>query len=174
MFVRIVLFQKGKVVDYFTFINGITTSTWNSFILPLTYSSADSATLYFAAFYPNGPTTGPKGNSVLYIDNLNFDNLITSVLLSSSELPSKFNLAQNYPNPFNPSTTISFSLPSKSFVSLKIFDVVGREVKTLVSQELSAGNYKQQWNANGMPSGVYFYRLQSGSFTETKKLILLK
>jgi hypothetical protein len=93
---------------------------------------------------------------------------------TGNQIPLKYNLSQNYPNPFNPSTTISFSLPSKSFVSLKIFDVVGREVATLVSQELSAGNYKQQWNANGMPSGVYFYRLQSGSFTETKKLILLK
>ncbi|MGD0339701.1 MAG: T9SS type A sorting domain-containing protein [Bacteroidota bacterium] len=174
MFIRIVLFKNRIMVDYFTFITGITTSTWTSFILPLTYSSADSATLCLSAFWGNRPTDGPNGNSVLYVDNLSFDNLITSVPLSSSELPSKFNLAQNYPNPFNPSTTISFNLPSKSFVSLKVFDALGREVATIVSEELSAGSYTRQWNAAGIPSGIYFYRLQAGNYTETKKLVLLR
>ncbi|MEW6655066.1 MAG: T9SS type A sorting domain-containing protein, partial [Bacteroidota bacterium] len=88
--------------------------------------------------------------------------------------PTHFNLEQNYPNPFNPATTISFSLPSKTFVSLKVFDALGREVSILVSEELPAGTYSSQWNASGLPSGVYFYRLQAGSFVDTKKLILLK
>jgi hypothetical protein len=74
----------------------------------------------------------------------------------------------------NPSTTISFSLPSQSFVSLKIYDVLGREVATIVSEELPAGTYSRQWNAGKMSSGVYFYRLQAGSFTQTKRLVLLK
>ncbi|MDZ7406155.1 MAG: T9SS type A sorting domain-containing protein, partial [candidate division KSB1 bacterium] len=86
----------------------------------------------------------------------------------------QFHLEQNYPNPFNPTTTISFSLPLGSFVSLKVFDALGREVSTLVSEELAAGTYVRQWEAAGLPSGVYFYRLQAGSFTETKKLILLR
>jgi hypothetical protein len=97
---------------------------------------------------------------------------------------------QNYPNPFNPSTTIGFQIPPspfsekgerRGFVSLKIYDLIGREVATLVSEPLSAGRYTRQWNAANMPSGVYFYRLQvypdavgAGSYTETKKLILLK
>ena len=89
-------------------------------------------------------------------------------------LPTKFSLKQNYPNPFNPTTTISFSLPSKSFASLKVFDLIGREVATIVSEEMSAGNYTKQWNAAALTSGIYFYRLQSGTFTETKKLVLLK
>ncbi len=87
---------------------------------------------------------------------------------------SAFSLFQNYPNPFNPSTTISFVLPSKSFVSLKVFDALGREISVLVSEELSPGTYKQQWNPVGLASGVYFYRLQAGTFTETKKLLLLR
>jgi hypothetical protein len=86
----------------------------------------------------------------------------------------EFGLAQNYPNPFNPSTTISFTIPLRSRVTLKIFDVIGREVATLVSDELTAGNYQRQWNASGFPSGVYFYRLQAGTYTDTKRLILLK
>jgi hypothetical protein len=91
-----------------------------------------------------------------------------------NEFPNDFNLSQNYPNPFNPTTTISFSLPSKSYVSLKVFDALGREVSVLVSEEMTAGPYSKQWNANSLPSGVYFYRLQAGSFSETKKLILLR
>ena len=95
--------------------------------------------------------------------------------------PAKFALLQNYPNPFNPSTAISFSLPSKSYVQLKVFDMMGREVATLVNEELAAGNHSRQWNASNISSGVYFYRLsvrtpsgQSGSFVETKKLVLLR
>ena len=100
--------------------------------------------------------------------------VFTSVPAGKSGIPQTFSLAQNYPNPFNPSTTISFSLPSQSFVSLKVFDIVGREVATIVSEEMPAGAYTRQWNAAKMSSGIYFYRLQAGSYTQTKKLVLLK
>ena len=82
-------------------------------------------------------------------------------------------LKQNYPNPFNTSTDISFSIPFKSFVSLKIYDRLGREVATIFSEEIAAGHYTREWNAANISSGIYFYRLQAGSFTKTKKLILL-
>ena len=85
-----------------------------------------------------------------------------------------YELTQNYPNPFNPATTISFSVPAQSFVSLKIFDALGREISTLVSEQLFAGTYSRQWDAAGLPSGVYFYRLRAGLFIETKKLVLLR
>jgi len=100
--------------------------------------------------------------------------MITAVKDSKSKIPTTFSLSQNYPNPFNPATTISFALPSRSLVSLKVFDILGREVSTIVSGELQAGSYTRQWNASNMASGVYFYRLQAGSFSETKKLLLLK
>jgi hypothetical protein len=92
----------------------------------------------------------------------------------SAGSPTVFSLEQNFPNPFNPSTTISFSLLSKSFVSLKIFDLIGREVATIISEEMLAGNYTRQWNAANMSSGVYFYRLQAGTYIATKKLVLLR
>jgi len=92
----------------------------------------------------------------------------------TGELPKIYSLSQNYPNPFNPATTIYFSIPLNSFVSLKIYDDLGREVSILVSENLSAGIYARRWNAKNLPSGIYFYRLQAGSFSETKKLILLK
>jgi len=89
-------------------------------------------------------------------------------------LPTKFALAQNYPNPFNPSTTIEFALPKSVHATLKIFDLLGREVATLVDEELPAGNYKREWHAQDMASGVYLYRLQAGEFVGTKKLLLLR
>jgi photosystem II stability/assembly factor-like uncharacterized protein len=87
--------------------------------------------------------------------------------------PLKITLKQNYPNPFYTSTNISFNIPTQSFVSLKIYDRLGREVATIFSEEIPAGHYTHEWNATDVPSGIYFYRLEAGSFAETKKLILL-
>jgi ligand-binding sensor domain-containing protein len=99
---------------------------------------------------------------------------ITSISSNEKEMPLGFALSQNYPNPFNSTTNISFSLPLKSFISLKIYDITGRDVSTLVSEELSAGNYSRIWNGTNSSSGVYIYQVRVGAFTETKKLILLK
>jgi hypothetical protein len=85
-----------------------------------------------------------------------------------------FSLSQNYPNPFNPTTTFSFTLPSASFATLKIYNVLGEEVSTVMAEQLSAGNYSRTWNASGFASGIYYYRLQAGSYVQTKKLELIK
>jgi endoglucanase len=109
------------------------------------------------------------------VDTNDINNTGTGVgMLDLYSNPAKYSLIQNYPNPFNPSTTISFSLPSKSIVSLKVFDLTGKEIAIIVSQELSAGTYSRQWNAANMSSGIYFYQLQAGTYTETKKLVLLR
>ena len=89
-------------------------------------------------------------------------------------VPSSIELMQNYPNPFNPTTTICFSLSKRTFVTLKVFDVLGKEVATIISEVMPAGIYSRQWNAANIPGGVYFYRLQTDLFTQTKKLILLR
>ena len=88
--------------------------------------------------------------------------------------PEGFELSQNYPNPFNPSTMISFNLPQKAFVTIKVYDVLGNEVATLVNEEKSAGSYEVEFNANGLASGMYLYTLQTESYIETKKMILMK
>ena len=92
----------------------------------------------------------------------------------STEIPMGFSLNQNYPNPFNPSTKISFQLPVVSFSSLKIFDITGKEVATLVNKTLKPGTYEATFNGASLTSGVYFYRLTTDGFSETKKLILMK
>jgi hypothetical protein len=99
---------------------------------------------------------------------------ISTTSVAMQNVPAGFKLFNNYPNPFNPSTTISFSLPSRSFVTLKVYDVIGRDVATIVSEDLKEGIHTRQWNAQGLSSGVYYYRIQAGYFTETKKLMVLK
>jgi hypothetical protein len=99
----------------------------------------------------------------------------TSVNIEEEQnIPIVFKLTQNYPNPFNPSTTIKYSIPELSRVTLKVFNVLGEEVTTLVNEEEIAGNYSIEFNASSLPSGVYFYRLQAGDFTSVRKMILLK
>ncbi len=92
----------------------------------------------------------------------------------SNELPDKFLLSQNFPNPFNPTTNIKFQLPNASFVKVTVFDMLGREVETLVNEQLNAGTYKVDWDAAKYSSGVYFYKLEAGNFIETKKMLMIK
>jgi hypothetical protein len=88
--------------------------------------------------------------------------------------PTEFNLFQNYPNPFNPATIIEYSLPQKKMVTLKVFDVLGYEIATLVNEEKSAGNYTVKFDGSKLSSGIYFYQLKAENYISTKKLILLK
>lgn len=128
------------------------------------------------------------------LDGSNVEDIITSGLNSPgyinilpaptavdedvTTIPNKYVLKQNFPNPFNPSTTIKFSIPSQSFTTLKVYDILGNEIVELVNEQLSAGNYKFNFAAEsasgGLPSGIYFYRITSGSFTAVKKMTLLK
>lgn len=89
-------------------------------------------------------------------------------------LISEFRLNQNYPNPFNPTTTISYTIPMMSNVSLKVFNILGKEVATLVNETKNAGNYSINFNASGLSSGVYFYQLTTDNITSTKKFTLMK
>ena len=99
---------------------------------------------------------------------------LVSVKLNMGETPTRFSLSQNYPNPFNPTTTISFSLPTRSFASLKVFDIVGREVSTIVLGELQAGNYTRQWNASTFASGVVLLPTAGGKFCTDEEVAALK
>jgi hypothetical protein len=89
-------------------------------------------------------------------------------------LPQQSSLSQNYPNPFNLTTTIEYDLPRAAFVTLDLFDLLGRKIETLVNSEQEAGHYTATWNGQDKPSGMYLYRLQAGDYTETMKMLLLK
>ena len=108
--------------------------------------------------------------------------IISDVKSAGNGLPNGYELKQNYPNPFNPSTTISFTIPKQEVVALKVYDILGRLVTTLVNEEKSAGTYKVEFTTNHRPpttnlqlsSGVYFYQLKAGILMQTKKMMLLK
>jgi photosystem II stability/assembly factor-like uncharacterized protein len=107
-------------------------------------------------------------------DYLRYKYDIVSSVKQSPEIAQNFRLEQNYPNPFNPSTKIGFKVQGSGFTSLKVYDILGREVRTLVSEYLQPGSYEVTFDAAGLASGVYFYRLQAGEFTQTKRLLLLR
>ncbi|MCY7363592.1 MAG: T9SS type A sorting domain-containing protein [Ignavibacteria bacterium] len=92
----------------------------------------------------------------------------------TTSLPTEFSLSQNYPNPFNPSTVINYELPSSNFVTLKIYDLVGKEVATLMNEKLDAGRYSAKFNGSNLSSGMYFYKISAGNFTFVKKMVLIK
>jgi hypothetical protein len=96
------------------------------------------------------------------------------VSVENENVPVTFNLSQNYPNPFNPTTSLQYAIGSRQFVTLKVYDLLGREIATLVNEEKPAGEYEVEFNGYTLPSGIYFYQLKAGSFSETKKMILLK
>jgi hypothetical protein len=101
-------------------------------------------------------------------------DFITTIEQISNDLPKEFRLGQNYPNPFNPSTTIEFALPRSAFVTLKVYNLLGEEVATLISENRLAGFHKLNWDARSLASGVYLYRLEAGMFIQSKKLILMR
>jgi photosystem II stability/assembly factor-like uncharacterized protein len=105
---------------------------------------------------------------------LHRNSIPTGVQQSSGSVIKEFTLLQNYPNPFNPSTTINYRIPRSGFVTLKVYDILGKEVATLVNEEKPAGSYEIEFSADKLPSGVYYYQLKTGSFIKTKKMVLLK
>ncbi len=119
----------------------------------------------FAIVYPNCLLKTTDGGITKIENNDTAFNTIKNV---------DYLLSQNYPNPFNPSTNINFTLPNQAFVTLKIYDILGKEVTILINEELNAGNYTKTWDAKNLSSGVYFYKLTAGKFTETKKMVLVR
>ena len=123
-----------------------------------------------------------SGNGILLRSGFgSLASSLTSVKSSNDKIPLTYTLFQNYPNPFNPSTIISFAIPEASHVVVKVFDVVGREVSTLVNEDLVAGNYRSTFIADHLSSGVYFYRIVAARksdkgrpFVDTKKFVLIK
>ncbi len=147
-----------------------------------TYSAIDTAASNAAAFTDSTVVVGQNYyyrvkayNSLVQSAYSNeFSITVTNVASDQKNIPDKFYLYQNYPNPFNPSTVIRYDIPSAAFVTLKIYNVIGKELATLVSEEKQPGEYSVSFNADRLSSGIYFYRILAGNFMETRKFILLK
>lgn len=123
-------------------------------------------------------TTGTMvgGTARTWYDGISIAKVNTTIVnvAEHEEIAGEFSLHQNFPNPFNPATTITYSLPKATHVSLKIYNLLGREVATLVDQQMPAGMHQATWNGQGMTSGVYFYKISAGNYSKTRKMILLQ
>jgi len=117
-------------------------------------------------------STGSK--TVYQSETIGYNDLKITGVEDDISVPNEFSLQQNYPNPFNPTTIILYAVSNRQFVSIKVYNMLGNEVATIVNEELPAGNYKVEYDASNLPSGIYFYTLTASGFAETKKMILLK
>lgn len=152
--------------------------------MSLKTSSASFASNQFLNLrWKNLPAGNPYTKVFAYAGTVNTeisnpDNHIIDDPLSvnqiSSQIPDKYYLKQNYPNPFNPLTKINFSIPKQTFVSLKVYDISGKEISNLVNEKLTPGEYEYTFSGKGITSGVYFYVLKSEEFTETRRMLLIK
>ena len=115
-----------------------------------------------------------KDNGAINLDDFRAHFISTGVEEGNTEIPTEFLLSQNYPNPFNSSSTIRYSIPKSSLVTIKIFNSLGQELKNLINEEKTIGTYEIKWETVNLPSGVYFCRLQAGDFVQTRKMILMK
>ena len=165
-------------------------STMNTILTGEYYSTSDSGLVGYwrldegsgqttqdLSVYSNNATLGTSANPDASDPTwVQANILIVNVedVIKSNSMPTEFSLSQNYPNPFNPATRINYSLPYKSLVQIKLYDVLGNEVATIVNEEKPAGIYEVEFDGNRLSSGVYFYQLSAGSFIETKKMILLR
>jgi len=131
----------------------------------------DESTLQTARQFGTHEITTAASRPTLVVS---FTPLVTAVDDENGKLPAKYSLAQNFPNPFNPVTTIAYQLPQSGRVSIIVYDLLGSEVATLVNNVQSAGIHTVKWNAINVASGIYFYRLKAGSFTQTRKLVVIK
>jgi hypothetical protein len=158
----------------------------NSFVR---YTSTDENGVYHLVSLPTGTQKiivnrlGYSSDSVdvsltptSNIDSINFilNKIYIGIKQIGSTVPSEYKLYQNYPNPFNPSTNIRYQITNSKFVTLKVFNILGKEIATLVNEKQSAGTYEVTFDGGSLPSGIYFYRLQTGDFSEVKKMVLIK
>jgi predicted GH43/DUF377 family glycosyl hydrolase len=141
---------------------------------PLCNDPEDPLNPGFALWPAMGTLRNDMGAHGGVSENLILFSKILGIDLISKSVPTSYIMYQNYPNPFNPATTIEFDLPKTTEVSLKVFNILGEEVATLVSDRLSAGSYSYEWNASNLASGVYLYRLQAGDYVETRKMVLMR
>ena len=161
----------GTVIGTGTFSSQTGVADWTQFSVPINYVAQGTpdlcSMLILVGIYQNS-------GGVALVDDLAFGGASDVEPIKDGLIPKQFELNQNYPNPFNPSTSIEYSIPSESFVELKVYDVLGNEVASLVNEQQQAGVYRADFTGENLPSGIYFARITANEFTQIVKMILLK
>jgi hypothetical protein len=160
------LISPGPVEARVALVPPGTSETWVSVEIPLTeFAPVDLTDVFQFKF---------DGNGNIYLDNIYFSTMVSDVKEFQNAFPSDYSLEQNYPNPFNPTTNIRFSLSEANQVVLKVYDMLGQEVATLVNQFMNAGKFEIAFDASNLPTGIYAYSLTAGNFNSVKKMTLIK
>lgn len=151
-------------------------SSYKKFSIDFTYTSNEVPDKLAMTYYIGykTPSNVVHNGSYFIVDDLSLDGNATSIKELKNTLPGVFQLGQNYPNPFNPTTRISFSIPVKSNVKLSVYNMIGQKVKDLLNSVMDAGYNEVVFNAGNLPSGIYIYKIETGNFIATKKMILAK
>ncbi len=169
--------KNGSAIGGESFLTDVSKSSYSEFVLNTFWVTGDVPDTAYIVFQITNTTSGfPHAGSSFIIDDLSWGT--ATDVSDEKQTPTEFSLAQNYPNPFNPSTKIRYSIPNVGSglaqTVLKVYDILGNEVATIVNEEKPAGVYEVEFDASQLSSGIYFYRLTSGSFVETKKMTVLK
>ena len=174
-FVQIQFYNKNTLIATNLLPISQQQSSYTQFSLELNYPTKDIPDSCYINFYINFTSAQVNTSTLSYflLDNLAFSG-VSAVPQNGHTLLNSYRLQQNYPNPFNPTTKIEFQIADKNLVTLKVFDIMGREVTTLVNEELDPGIYTRVFDGTGLSSGIYICRLESGGFIEVKKLVLQK
>jgi hypothetical protein len=166
--------KNGAGVGGASFSTSTTSASYAEFVANTLWSTSDTPdSVNISIEIGPGPPPGLQVGTIALIDDLVYGQA-TDVREDAAGIPKAFSLSQNYPNPFNPATAISFQLPVASGVRLAVFDMLGRQVSVLVDGKMETGVHEVKFDGSNLASGVYFYRLQAGDFTRTKRLLLLK
>ena len=158
--------MKKLVLGFYFFLFNTSIISQQGWISQTSGTDLDLSSVYFKDQY-NGWVVG---RSAIY----HTTNGGITFLGDETEIPAEFELYQNYPNPFNPKTKIEFDIPVNGFVNLKIYDVLDNEIKTLINELKPAGGYQIEFDGSSLASGIYFYKLQAGGYSEVKKMCLIK
>jgi len=152
--------------------NPTTVGSYTQFAFDINYFSTETPDQCIIQIVIGNDTGDTNVGSYFLLDDLEFSDQAVGV--NDANIVHSFRLDQNYPNPFNPSTKIKYEIPSESFVTLKVFDAIGKEITTLVNETKSAGVYYADFDAAGLSSGIYFYKLTAGTYNTVKKMMLLR
>jgi hypothetical protein len=161
------------IVGMGSFYISSNTSSYTLAEIPVNYITGGNPDSIYISFMNGTYKTNPTSGTVFYIDDISLD-YITGVNKTKNILPTDYFLSQNFPNPFNPTTTINYSIAKESKVRLNVYNSTGSKVATIINEYKPAGNYSTQFNGSNLASGIYLYRLESGSYSATKKFILMK
>jgi hypothetical protein len=178
-FRQIIYRGTGIICAAIAFIHGSASGqssqiTWSDFSGAFGTSASGNTVVTSSAGFSFSGETQNESSEIMSGFLIDYNMIITGIEDNQSILPSVYRLNQNYPNPFNPSTIINYQIPEQGFVTIKVYDILGKEIKTLVNENKPVGSYNIRFNASDLSSGIYIYQIRVNNFVQSRKMMLMK